>query len=68
VSVPISIDGHVWGILNLEQIAAYGFDESDVHLAEAVAAVTAAAIHRCIIVGQLKDTHVTTPAVEAEPA
>jgi len=53
VSVPITVNGRVWGILNLEQIAAYGFDESDVHLAEAVVAVTAAAIHRCLTIEQL---------------
>jgi diguanylate cyclase (GGDEF)-like protein len=50
VSVPIMVAGRIWGILNLEQIAAHGFDDSDVHLAEAVAAVTAAAIHRCEVV------------------
>jgi diguanylate cyclase (GGDEF)-like protein len=55
VSVPISVNGRVWGILNLEQIATYGFDESDVHLAEAVAAVTAAAIHRCLTIDQVRN-------------
>ena len=53
VSVPIMVGDRLWGVLNLEQIAAYGFDESDVHLAETVAAVTASAIHRCLTIMEL---------------
>jgi diguanylate cyclase (GGDEF)-like protein len=46
VSVPMVLDGSVWGVLNVEQIAAYAFDESDVLLLEAVAVITASAITR----------------------
>ena len=53
LSVAIMVLGRVWGVLNLEQIATHGFDDSDVHLVEAVAAVTAAAIHRCEAVARL---------------
>jgi diguanylate cyclase (GGDEF)-like protein len=68
VSVPISLDGRVWGVLNLEQIAAFGFDESDVCLAEAVAAVTAAAIHRCATVTQLRGLLTEPPVISLDTA
>jgi diguanylate cyclase (GGDEF)-like protein len=67
VSVPIMVVGRLWGILNLEQIAAHGFDDSDVHLAEAVAAVTAAAIHRCEVV-ELLDRGSRASQASSRPA
>jgi diguanylate cyclase (GGDEF)-like protein len=56
LSLPILIADRVWGVLNLEQLATHGFDESDVMLAEAVVAQTAAALHRCELVGELESS------------
>ena len=56
LSLPIYVGGQVWGILNLEQLATHGFNESDVMLAEAVIAQTGAALHRCLLVEELQSS------------
>ncbi len=56
LSLPIHVDGEVWGVLNLEQLATHSFDESDVMLAEAVIAQTGAALHRCLLVEELQSS------------
>ena len=63
LSVPIVVDGRVWGVLNLEQLATHAFDENDVLLAEAVVAQTGAALHRCVLVDELERSFGTTLAV-----
>ena len=63
LSVPIQIDGRVWGVLNLEQMATHSFDEYDVMLAEAVVAQTGAALHRCALVDEMERSFSTTLGV-----
>jgi diguanylate cyclase (GGDEF)-like protein len=60
LSVPIIVDGRVWGVLNLEQLATHGFDENDVLLAEAVVAQTGAALHRCALVDEMEQSFSAT--------
>lgn len=61
--VPIHVDGKVWGVLNLEQLATHGFDEYDLMLAEAVVAQTGAAIHRCELMREMEQSFSTTLGV-----
>jgi diguanylate cyclase (GGDEF)-like protein len=61
--VPILVDGQVWGVLNLEQLATHGFDEYDMMLADAVVAQTGAAIHRCELIGEMEQSFSTTLGV-----
>jgi diguanylate cyclase (GGDEF)-like protein len=63
LSVPIHVGGSVWGVLNLEQLATHSFDEYDVLLAEAVAAQTGAALHRCQLVDAMEHSFSTTLGV-----
>jgi diguanylate cyclase (GGDEF)-like protein len=60
LSVPIIVEGRVWGVLNLEQLATHGFDENDVLLAEAVVAQIGAALHRCQLVDEMERSFSTT--------
>jgi diguanylate cyclase (GGDEF)-like protein len=60
LSVPIHVDGRVWGVINLEQMATHSFDEYDVMLAKAVVAQTGAALHRCILVEEMEHSFSTT--------
>lgn len=61
--VPIHVDGKVWGVLNLEQLATHGFDEYDLMLAEAVVAQTGAAVHRCELMWEMERSFSTTLGV-----
>jgi diguanylate cyclase (GGDEF)-like protein len=61
--VPILIDGAVWGILNLEQLAPHAFGENDLLLAEAVVAQTSVALHRCMLIAEMESSFTTTLAV-----
>ncbi len=61
--VPIPVNGKVWGILNLEQLATHGFDEYDLMLAEAVVAQTGAAMHRCQLIDDMEQSFSTTLGV-----
>lgn len=63
LSTPIIVDGRVWGVLNLEQLATHAFDQSDLLLAEAVAAQTGAALHRCALVDEMENSFGTTLAL-----
>jgi diguanylate cyclase (GGDEF)-like protein/putative nucleotidyltransferase with HDIG domain len=60
LSLPIMVDGSVWGVLNLEQMATHSFDEYDVMLAEAVVAQTGAALHRCKLIDEMEMSFSTT--------
>jgi diguanylate cyclase (GGDEF)-like protein len=61
--VPITVDGRIWGVLNMEQLATHGFDEYDMLLAEAVVAQTGAAVHRCALVREMERSFSTTLGV-----
>jgi diguanylate cyclase (GGDEF)-like protein len=63
LSVPILVDGRVWGVLNLEQLATHGFDDNDVLLAEAVVAQTGAALHRCTLIEEMEQSFAATLGV-----
>jgi diguanylate cyclase (GGDEF)-like protein len=60
LTLPILVDGRVWGVLNLEQMATHSFDEYDVMLAEAVVSQTGAALHRCMLIDEMENTFSTT--------
>jgi len=63
LSVPIFVNGRVWGVLNLEQEETHGFDEYDVMLAEAVVAQTGAALYRCMLLDEMEQSFSRTLGV-----
>jgi HD-GYP domain-containing protein (c-di-GMP phosphodiesterase class II) len=63
LSVPIHVDGRVWGVLNLEQEPTNSFDEYDVMLAEAIVAQTGAALHRCALLDEMEQSFSRTLGV-----
>jgi diguanylate cyclase (GGDEF)-like protein/putative nucleotidyltransferase with HDIG domain len=63
LTVPILVDTHVWGVLNLEQLATHAFDDDDRLLAEAVVAQTGAALHRCILIEEVESSFSSTLGV-----
>jgi HD-GYP domain-containing protein (c-di-GMP phosphodiesterase class II) len=60
LSVPIAVDGSVWGVLNIEAAAADAFSEADAVLVETIAASLGSAIHRAELVAALERTFTTT--------
>jgi HD-GYP domain-containing protein (c-di-GMP phosphodiesterase class II) len=60
LSVPITVDGSVWGVLNLEAPEADAFSEADAVLVEAIAASLGSSIHRAMLVADLEQTFTTT--------
>jgi diguanylate cyclase (GGDEF)-like protein/putative nucleotidyltransferase with HDIG domain len=66
LSVPILINGRVWGILNLEQLAPHAFGENDLLLAETVVAQCGVALHRCMLIEEMESSFTTTIAILCE--
>jgi putative nucleotidyltransferase with HDIG domain len=71
LSVPIFVDGSVWGVLNVEAPEPNAFTEADAVLAEAIAASLGLSLHRAALVADLEQTFTTTltalmSAVEAK--
>lgn len=71
LSVPIVIDGSVWGVLNIEAAEPSAFGEADVVLVETIAASLASAVHRAGLLAEQERTFTTTlsalmSAVEAK--
>jgi HD-GYP domain-containing protein (c-di-GMP phosphodiesterase class II) len=60
LSVPIMVDGAVWGVLNLEAPEPEAFSQADAVLVEAVAASLGSSVHRGLLVGDLEQTFTTT--------
>jgi HD-GYP domain-containing protein (c-di-GMP phosphodiesterase class II) len=60
LSLPIVVDGNVWGVLNLEQIQTNAFDADDLLLAEAVCAQVGAALHRAELAAEVEATVTNT--------
>ncbi len=60
LSLPITVDGQVWGVLNLEQVATHAFAEDDILLAEAVCAQVGAALHRAELAAEVEATVTNT--------
>lgn len=56
LSLPILVDGRIWGVMNLEEVAPHAFDADDQLLAEAVCAQVGAALHRAELSAQLETT------------
>jgi HD-GYP domain-containing protein (c-di-GMP phosphodiesterase class II) len=60
LSVPIVVDGSVWGVLNLEAPEPDTFSEADAVLVEAIAASLGSSVHRAMLVADLEQTFTTT--------
>jgi HD-GYP domain-containing protein (c-di-GMP phosphodiesterase class II) len=60
LSVPIVVDGSVWGVLNIEATEPGAFSEADAVLVETIAASLGSAIHRAGLVADLECTFTTT--------
>jgi HD-GYP domain-containing protein (c-di-GMP phosphodiesterase class II) len=60
LSVPVVVDGAVWGVLNLEAPEPGAFSEADAVLAEAIAANLGSSVHRAMLVADLEQTFTTT--------
>ncbi|MHB8242621.1 MAG: HD-GYP domain-containing protein [Solirubrobacteraceae bacterium] len=60
LSVPIMVDGAVWGVLNLEAPEPEAFTQADAVLVEAIAASLGSSLHRALLVGDLEQTFTTT--------
>lgn len=63
LSVPVRVDGRVWGVLNLEQVAVHAFADEELLLADTAAAQVGSALHRCELVQELEDAFLTTLGV-----
>jgi putative nucleotidyltransferase with HDIG domain len=66
LSLPISVAGSIWGVMNLEQEQPGAFAEDDLLLAHVVASQVGAAIHRCQLVEELEGAFLTTVGVLAD--
>ncbi|MBO9533055.1 MAG: GAF domain-containing protein [Solirubrobacteraceae bacterium] len=60
LSLPIIVDGRIWGVLNLEQVDAHAFDADDLLLAEAVCSQIGAALHRAELAAEVEATVANT--------
>ena len=60
LSVPIVVDGSVWGVLNIEAPEQGAFGEADAVLVETIAASLGSSIHRAMLVADLEQTFTTT--------
>jgi HD-GYP domain-containing protein (c-di-GMP phosphodiesterase class II) len=60
LSVPIFVDGSVWGVLNIEAPEPGALGQADALLVEAVAASLGSSIHRAMLVADLQRTFTTT--------
>ena len=60
LSVPILVDGAVWGVLNIEAPEPDAFADTDVVLVEAIAASLGSSVHRASLVADLERTFTTT--------
>jgi HD-GYP domain-containing protein (c-di-GMP phosphodiesterase class II) len=60
LSVPIVVDGAVWGVLNLEAPEPNAFSEADAVLVEAIASSLGSSVHRAMLVADLEQTFTTT--------
>jgi HD-GYP domain-containing protein (c-di-GMP phosphodiesterase class II) len=60
LSVPIIVDGSVWGVLNIEAAEPAAFGEADAVLVEAIAASLGSAVHRAGLLAEQERTFTTT--------
>jgi diguanylate cyclase (GGDEF)-like protein len=66
LSLPIHVDGAIWGVLNLEQLATHAFGDDDLLLADAVAAQVGAALHRARLTQELESSFASTLGILAD--
>jgi len=66
LSLPIHVDGAIWGVLNLEQLATHAFGDDDLLLADAVAAQVGAALHRARLTSELESSFASTLGILAD--
>ncbi len=62
LSVAVTVDGRVWGVLNIEAAEPEAFSEADAVVVEAIAASLGAALHRAELVAELERAFTTTLA------
>jgi HD-GYP domain-containing protein (c-di-GMP phosphodiesterase class II) len=62
LSVAITVDDSVWGVLNIEAAEPGAFSEADAVVVEAIAATLGAALHRAGLVAELERAFTTTLA------
>jgi len=60
LSVPVTVDGSLWGVLNIEGAEPGGVTEADLVLVESISASLGSAIHRAHLVADLERTFTTT--------
>ena len=60
LSVPIIVDGSVWGVLNIEAAEPAAFGDADAVLVETIAASLGSAIHRAGLLAEQERTFTTT--------
>ncbi len=60
LSVPIVVDGSVWGVLNIEAAEPAAFGEADAVLVETIAASLGSAVHRAALLAEQERTFTTT--------
>jgi putative nucleotidyltransferase with HDIG domain len=58
--MPIRVDGRLWGVMNLEELAVGAFGRDDVLLAETIVAQVGAALHRHSLFVELESAFSTT--------
>jgi HD-GYP domain-containing protein (c-di-GMP phosphodiesterase class II) len=63
LSVPLFVEGEVWGVLNIEAIEREAFAEADVVLVEAIAAGLGSALHRAQLIADLEGAFTSTLAL-----
>ena len=63
LTVPVRVDGEVWGVLDLEALEPRAFDADDLLLGVMVAAQVGAALHRSLLAEERERTFETTLAV-----
>ena len=63
LGLPIRVGGRIWGVLNIEQVATHALEDEDLMLADTVAALAGAALHRCELLAELEGAFLTTLGV-----
>jgi HD-GYP domain-containing protein (c-di-GMP phosphodiesterase class II) len=63
LSVPVLVDGAVWGVLNIEAVEPSALNEADAVLVETIAAGFGSAVHRAGLITDIERAFTTTLAV-----
>jgi diguanylate cyclase (GGDEF)-like protein/putative nucleotidyltransferase with HDIG domain len=60
LSLPVRVDGRVWGVLNIEEVSTHAFDDDDLLLADTIAWQIGAAVHRAELVAETESALLVT--------